>query len=147
MANAWYNRGKLIALDSSLNLTSDTIRVLALKGTGYTFDPDHDFVTDLTPGSNEVSGGSYARQDLGTKAVNVDDTNDRAEFTAAATTFSAVPAQGGSNVTALVVFKFVTNDTDSPLIAYIDTGTGFPLTPNGSDITVTWNAEGVLQLT
>jgi hypothetical protein len=35
----------------------------------------------------------------------------------------------------------------SPLVAYIDTGvTGLPVTPNGGNITVTWNASGIFQL-
>jgi hypothetical protein len=35
----------------------------------------------------------------------------------------------------------------SPLVAYIDTGvTGLPVTPNGGNITVTWNASGIFAL-
>ena len=35
----------------------------------------------------------------------------------------------------------------SPLVAYIDTGvTGLPVTPNGGDIAVAWNASGIFAL-
>jgi uncharacterized protein YigE (DUF2233 family) len=35
----------------------------------------------------------------------------------------------------------------SPLVAYIDTGvTGLPVTPNGGNINVTWNASGIFAL-
>ena len=38
-------------------------------------------------------------------------------------------------------------NTTWPLIAYIDTGvTGLPVTPNGGNITVTWNASGIFKL-
>ena len=30
-------------------------------------------------------------------------------------------------------------DSTSPLIAFIDTATGLPITPNGGDIIVTWD--------
>ena len=30
-------------------------------------------------------------------------------------------------------------EATSPLIAYIDTATGLPITPNGGDIIVTWD--------
>lgn len=147
MANAWYNQAKGRLLNGDLILSSDTIKAMLLKGTSYSFDKDHDAPTDLTPASNEVSGGSYARQTLGTKSGTVDDTNDLGYFSCGTITFSAVPAQGGSNVTALVIYEHVTNDTDSRLIAYFDTGTGFPLTPNGGDITVTIAATGLLKIT
>ena len=38
------------------------------------------------------------------------------------------------------------DDTDAVLIAYIDSG-GFPVVTNGGDLTIAWNAEGILQLT
>jgi hypothetical protein len=143
MANRWYNRGLFGLLDRSLDLTASgsTIRALLIKSGGYTFNADDDFVsTVVTPSSNEVSGGSYARQTLGTKADALDDANDRATFGAANTTFTAVPSQGGATIIAVVLYKFVTVDGDSPLLFYIDTGTGFPYTPNGSDIIIQWNA-------
>lgn len=147
MANAWYNQAKGRLLNGDLVLSTDTIKALLLKGTGYTFDKDHDAPDNLTPASNEVSGGSYARQTLGTKSGTVDDSNDLGYWSCGTITFTAVPAQGGSNVTALVIYEHVTNDTDSRLIAYFDTGTGFPLTPNGGDITVTISASGLLKIT
>jgi hypothetical protein len=51
-------------------------------------------------------------------------------------------------VEALVLYrKNAGANTTWRLVAYIDTGvTGLPVTPNGSDITITWNASGILQL-
>lgn len=51
-------------------------------------------------------------------------------------TFLAV---SGAVSEAIVIVKFVTNAADSPLIAYIDTATGLPVTPNTGDITVAWD--------
>lgn len=144
MANNWYNIAKGRLLNGDLVLATDTIKALLLKGTSYSFDKDHDYVDHVA--TYEASGGSYTRQTLASKTGTTDNTNDRGEWSCATITFTAVPAQGGDNITAVVVYEHVTNDADSPLIAYFDTGTGFPLTPNGGDITVTINAEGLLQI-
>jgi hypothetical protein len=52
-------------------------------------------------------------------------------------TFTSV---SGPSVEAIVLFRWVSSPTDSPLIAFIDTGTGLPITPNGGDIIVTWDS-------
>jgi hypothetical protein len=41
-----------------------------------------------------------------------------------------------------VLFVDTGNAATDALIAFIDTGTGLPVTPNGGDITVTVNASG-----
>ena len=51
-------------------------------------------------------------------------------------TFSAVT---GATAGAIVIFIDSGVDTTSNLVAYIDTATGLPVTPNGGDITVTWD--------
>ena len=59
-------------------------------------------------------------------------------------TFTAV---SGASVEALVIYIDTGNTATSRLVAYIDTGvTGLPVTPNGGDISITWNASGIFQL-
>lgn len=57
------------------------------------------------------------------------------------------PTVSGNSVEALVLFrKNGGADTTWPLIAYIDNGvTGLPVTPNGGNISVTWNASGIVK--
>lgn len=55
---------------------------------------------------------------------------------AADVTFTAVT---GASVEAIVLFKDTGVETSSRLIAYIDTATGLPVTPNGGDITIAWD--------
>ena len=52
-------------------------------------------------------------------------------------TFLAVT---GAEAEAIVIVKWVTQASDSPLIAYIDSATGLPVTPNGGDIVITWDS-------
>lgn len=114
MADGLYNRG----LDELAPFTTSTYRFLLLKGAGYTFNKDHDFVADLTPGSNEVTVAGYARPTAGTKTRTVDDTNDRITYDCADPNFGTTVA--GETVSAMVFYRFVTNDADSILIGYYD---------------------------
>jgi hypothetical protein len=129
-------------LSGGTTLASDTIRVLLLIDT-YTFDAADNVVNDLTPGTYECTGGSYARQDLGTKAVTEDDGGTRAYFDAANTTFDAVPAQA-SDIDAAATFEFDTDDATSPVLWYHD---WTAITGNGSDITISWHANGIAEIT
>jgi len=45
------------------------------------------------------------------------------------------------------VFKNVTVVGDSPFLFYYNTGiTGVPFTPSGGDVTIQWNASGLIQV-
>jgi len=56
---------------------------------------------------------------------------------AADITFTAVAA--GAACPYLIIYKDTGTAGTSPLIAYIDTATGLPVTPNGGDITVAFD--------
>lgn len=63
-------------------------------------------------------------------------------FKADTVTFTAVTA--GSTVTALAIYNDTGSTSTSPLVAYID---GFtPVTTNGGNITISWNASGIFTL-
>lgn len=157
MANFWYNTGKLrmwAGATGEVDLIADTIKCMALENdTGE--DKDHEFIGDVTTaGGVEVTSTGYVggfggagRKTLGSKALAVDQANDRAEFDCADITWAAISQAGVEQWVALLIVKEVTNDTLSPVLAHIDTATGLPLTPNGSDITLAINAEGLLHIT
>ena len=56
---------------------------------------------------------------------------------AADITFSAV---SGSAIGAIILYKDTGSAASSPLILYLDTATGLPITPNGGDIIVQWDS-------
>jgi len=59
-------------------------------------------------------------------------------------TYTAVT---GASIEALLIYIDTGSAATSRLVAYIDTGvTGLPVTPNGGDIVITWNASGIFQL-
>lgn len=149
MAAFTYNVAKKALLDATLDFDlPNDIRVILLEANSDVNPDDATLAAVLArAGTTELSSTGYLRSDgvLTGEVTSQDDVNDRAEFDAADVTFTAVSQLAAETVVAAVLFKFVTTDADSIPIAHIDTG-GFPKTPNGSDITITWNAEGILQL-
>jgi hypothetical protein len=132
VANAWYPKHKEALLQASANSAlTGTLRV-ALVDTGtYTYSAAHEFLSSL-------SGVVGTAQVIGSKTY-VNGVLDGADVT-----FTAVT---GATVEALVLYIDTGVAGTSRLVAYIDTGvTGLPVTPNGGDITVTWNASGIAQL-
>lgn len=127
-----YNRGKFIIADSSLNWVADSVRAL-LVDASYVYNPDQNFVADVA--ADEVVDASYARQVLASKAVSEDDAGDEATLEAAPVDYGALT---GVTPEGIVLFKFVTNDADSPLISFSDAG--FGATANGAGYVV--NGEG-----
>lgn len=143
MASAWFNKGMFEILSGATDLDGAQVLKVLLLQSSYAFDAADNVVNDLTPGTNEVTGGSYARQTLATKTVTEDDAGGRAFFDAADAVFSAVPAQV-STINAAVTYREITNDTDSVVLFYNDFTA---INGNGSDITVQWNANGIAEIT
>ena len=133
MANAIYPKYKEALLNGSANtnMSTGTVKV-ALVDTGtYTYSSAHEFLTSLT-------GTVGTAQTLGTKTFT------NGTFDAADSTFTAVT---GSTAEALVIYIDTGTAGTSRLIAFIDTGvTGLPVTPNGGNINITWDAAGIFTL-
>lgn len=132
MANAIYPKWKEAVIQASSNSSLGGTVKVALVDTGtYTYSASHEFLSSL-------SGVVGTAQTLGTK------TYTNGAFDAADVTFTAV---SGASVEALVLYIDTGSSATSRLVAFIDTGqTGLPVTPNGGDITVTWNASGIFAL-
>lgn len=138
MANAIYDLFKQELMKGTANNLLNSAEgatgvYAALVDTGtYTFSQSHQFYSSL-------SGVVGTDQEITakTQAAGVFDGND--------VTFTAVT---GASVEAIVLYrKNAGANTTWPLIAYIDTSvTGLPVTPNGGNITITWNASGIFKL-
>ena len=125
MANALYAKGKEKILSGAIDLVSDTIKVLLVKNTYPQNLATDEFLSD-------VSGYRLnTDQTLGSKSVAA------GVFDAGDATWSAVTA--GDISEGVVVYKDTGVAGTSPLLAYIDTITGFPLATNGGDITAAWD--------
>jgi hypothetical protein len=133
MANGLYDDGREGFLAGEIDWDTAVIKVALVRGT--TKNEAHKFVSDFTGAGGTLHATSAA---LGTKSVT-DGVADAADVTFTAVTanatghtllvFQASAVGGGADVAA----------SAQRLIAWIDTGTNLPVTPNGGDITVAWD--------
>lgn len=137
MASGLYNTGLEKLLNGTIVWSSADVRCLLVKS-GYTFNKDHDFVSDLTPASNEVTVAGYARQALANESLTRDDTNDRVKFDGDDVAFGALSA--GETIAAAVLYVYNASDSAAQMVAYIDL-TDTPT--NGSTVTIQWHADGI----
>ena len=138
MANAVYDQARQGFLAGEIDWDTAVIKVALVRG--YTPAPTtHKFVSDVTTASGVIQG---TPQTLAGKTTTggVGDAND-ITFTAVAANasahglliYQASAVGGGADVAA----------TAQRVIMWIDSVTA---TPNNGDITVTWNAAGIISI-
>lgn len=127
MSNALYDKGREAFLTAAIGWVADDTRTILVDTGAYTVNlGTHQYLSSVAVGARIAVSSAMS----GKTATNgVADAND--------ITFSAVT---GASVEAVVIYKHTGSDATAPLIAYIDTATGLPVTPNGGDITVQWDS-------
>jgi len=138
MANAVYQLYKqsILAADTNVSLNVNTTTdgaYCSLVDTGtYTWSNSHQFFSSL-------SGIVGTDQRISTPTVT------NGTFDGDDLTYTAVT---GASVEALVIYRHNSGaNTTWRLVLYEDTGvTGLPVTPNGGNIVVTWNASGIFTI-
>ena len=140
MANAIYPKWKAALLqnsaDSDLDGSGTTGVYAALYdvGAGGAYDAADEFYSDLSAGivGTPVEIGATKSYTSGI-------------FDGADVTWTSV---SGAQCEAIVIYRQNAGaNTTWRLVAYIDTSvTGLPVTPNGGNITVAWNATGIFAL-
>ena len=119
-----YPKAKEALLKADIDLETSTIKVALIDTGVYTYSAAHDFYDD-------VSGVVGTPQTLASKTFT------DGVFDAADVTFTSV---SGNSVEALIIYEDTGTASTSHLIAYIDSGTGLPVTPSGGDIVITWDS-------
>ena len=127
MANALYDYGRDQFLQGNIDWVNDTIKVVLIDTDDYTVSlTTHQNLDDVAAGARVATATLANPTASGAGVADGDDV-----------TFSAV---SGDQSEALVIYKDSGVESTSPLIAYIDTATGLPVTPSGSDISVAWDS-------
>lgn len=133
MANALMDPGREGFLAGEIDWDTAVIKTALVRG--YTFSAAHKFVSDVT-----TAGGTL----VATSAALASKTVTGGVADAADVTFTAVAA--GAAITGILIFQSsaVTGGADvaataQRVIAWIDTATNLPVTPNGTDITVAFD--------
>lgn len=142
MANAIYPKFKTAlgtaAANTSLNVDDATngVFVMLIDTADEAYNAADEFYSDIT------AAGIVAETRL---TSNTFGTVSQGTLDGADTTFTSVT---GDSVEAIVLYrKNAGANTTWRLVAWIDTGqTGLPVTPNGGNITITWNASGIFTL-
>lgn len=129
MAAAIYPKAKEQMLQGGINLSSGVVKAILVDNGVYTYADNHEFRSSL-------SGTGGVAQTLASKTFT------NGTFDAADITFPAVA--GTVSYEALVLYLDTGNAATDRLIAYLDTFA--PITSNGGDINVTWNASGIFTL-
>lgn len=125
-ANSLYDKGRQRFATALFNWTSDTIKIALGDSGAYSVNlTTHEYLSDVagvsiiaaavTLTSTTATGGACDGADV---------------------TFASV---SGTSIEFILIYKDTGVAGTSPLIAYIDTATGLPITPNGGDIIVTWD--------
>lgn len=133
MANAIYPLYKqsLLDADANVDINDGTVKVALVDTGAYTYSAAHQFLSSLT-------GVVGTAQTITTTTVT------NGVFDGDNVSFTAVT---GNTVEALVIYIDTGTAGTSRLVAYLDTGvTGLPLTPNGGNVDITWNASGIFAL-
>jgi|SRR5215813_3725776 len=127
MANALYDTGRNAFLLGDIDWAADDIRAILVDAADYTVNlVTHDFLNDIPSGARVATlGASLANKSASAGVADADNI-----------TF---PTVTGDPTEAVVLYRHTGTESTSQLIAYIDTATGLPVTPNGGDITVTWD--------
>lgn len=126
MSNALYDKGRQKFLEGGINWLTDTIKVILVDLNDYTPNLATDeFLSNIPTAARVAVSPALTNK---TSTAGVADADD--------VLFSSVT---GDQCEALVIYKDTGTDSTSPLIAFIDSATGLPVTPNGGDIEVQWD--------
>ncbi len=126
MANRLYDLGRQKFLEADLDWTGHDIKAVLVDLALYTpnFATD-EFLTSIAAGARVATSINLTGK---TATAGVADADD--------VTFSTV---SGAQSEVVVLYRDTGVAATSPLIAYIDTATGLPVTPSGGDIIVQWD--------
>lgn len=126
MANTLYDAARQRFLEAQINWLTDTMKVILVDTGAYTPQTAvHAYLSDISS-SARIAG----------PVTLTSKTTTGGAADAADVTFTSV---SGPSIEAIVIYSDTGTESTSPLIAFIDTATGLPITPNGGDIIVTWD--------
>lgn len=129
MASGWYEYGKAEVARNNLDWETADIRIATVTS-GYT--PNFGTHQDMADVTNIVSQSAAS---LGGKTVS-----DNGIFDSTDDPHTHASVAGGSTINAIIFYLYAAGvAANQTLLFYVDQGTGFPFTTNGSDIDITFD--------
>jgi hypothetical protein len=127
MANAWYNKGLEGFAAGNVDWDANDIRLVCIDHADDTPNVStDDFLDDLTAPSRVASSGAFGSK------TTTDGYLDAADVTLTSVT--------GDQFESFTIYVHTGTDATARLLIYFDTATGLPLTPDGGNVTVTWQS-------
>ena len=133
MSNALYDSGRERFLGGDLDWDANTIKASLLDAADYTINLTTDDFWNDVPGAAVVADSSALASK--TKVAGVADAAD--------VTWSTVSGDVSEYVN---IRQDTGTSSTSALIGNFDTATGLPVTPNGGNINLVFNASGIFKL-
>lgn len=134
MAKYLYHKARTSFAKGEIDLLTDDIRIILVDTADYTVDQaNHDFLSDVPAGARVATSGALASKTV----------TDPGVFDAADVTLSSV---SGDVSEAIIGYKHTGTESTSNLIWYDTDASGLPITPNGQNITITWDAGGIITI-
>lgn len=132
MASQWYGKGLEAFATKTVDWLTDNIKCVLVDSASYTLSINTDtYLSDIPAPARIATTANLASK---TAALGV--------LKAADTVFSSV---SGATSEYIVVYQDTGTASTSRLLFLYDSG-GLPITPNGNNINVTWNASGLAAL-
>jgi hypothetical protein len=126
MASAFFAKALKAFLDKDIDMLVDDIKVVLVDSADYTLDlANHDFLDDIASGARVGTSGNLANKSTTGGVFDADDVT--------------ITGVTGDQFEYIIIYRDSGSAATSQLIACIDTATGLPCTPNGGDITITWD--------
>lgn len=126
MANTLYTNARKMFLEGGINWLTNTVKAMMIDTGAYTPNFDtHMYLSDIPTSARITPGVALTNKATTGGAADADDV-----------TFTTV---SGPTIEAILLYIDTGVESTSPLIAWLDTATGLPITPNGGDIIVTWD--------
>jgi len=127
MSNSLYTKAKQALIAADIDLESDTVKAVLVDGADYTPNLSaHQYLSDIPSAGRIATSGALQNKTVTDGVFDADDIT--------------VSSVSGDQFEYVILFKDTGVETTSRLILLIDTATGLPCTPNGSDITIQWSS-------
>lgn len=123
--SALYDKARQAFLDGALSWSGATVKAVLVDTADYAFSAAHEFLSDVPSAARVATSAAFTGKTTTAGVADADDVS-----------FGAV---SGDEAEALVIYADTGNEATSRLIAYIDSATGLPITPDGGVVNVVWD--------
>lgn len=136
--SGYFYKGKLSLINGEINWLTGVIKVSLVKNYTPVY-ATHQFINDVNNAGGTISGAGI----LGGRAMAL--STSTVQFTTTGATLSTTPNEIASNWYWIMYQSSGPNGgadlpvTQQRLIAYYDTGTGLPVNPIGTAVSLTWS--------